>query len=248
MMPKISDDTLLARLDALETLLRTCFEMIRTLRWEIRAPQGPLTPMGIERAATGLAPPPALQVVPSDPAWVPILHNRERPEPDAPVGPCGQVGLYLTEPPREGIHASLEVMRVLVPGEDRWRAPTPQDRPLCSSCLAPIEPFSNTDLDYLSHMLPATVGASPLTRTARTSRARRRSGEDRGEGLHPPSRPTSAAEFSPVSNPGVVDPGLPSTFAGHTAEATGDILEDIQKLQRFAHDAGLFNDRRLPQP
>lgn len=237
------------RAEALAHLLRTCQEMVQRLQQDLE-PYLRMNPVSLAQNPGPISPlrgpAPAFQVVPPDPAWVPILHSRERPEPDSPVGPCGQVGLYLTHPPQDGIKASLDAMRVLIPGEDRWRAPTPQDRPLCSSCLAPIEPFSNTDLDYLSHMLPAQVGAAP---TRRTPRARRRSGEDRGERALPSgSRPTDGTEFSPVSRPPMVDPGLPSTFAGHTPEATGDILEDIQRLQRLANESGLFDDRRLQQP
>ena len=167
---------------------------------------------------------------PPDPSWIPILHVVPRSNvalPDAPP-PCGKPGLYLTAPPREHEHASLEVMRILPPTETVWRRPTVMDQPRCASCLAPIDPFSNADLDYLSHMLP---GRSPKTASRR---GRTRSKQDRAE--------AATSEPAGVRSPGapVVDTGPVSILPDHTVRAQQDALRSLVDLERLAADAGLF--------
>lgn len=220
----------LARLDALEAVLRTCFEMIRSIRQEIRdpLPEGMkvLTPVGesiqrLQRPVEHVEP-----VEPPDSSWIPILHDRVRPDPQAPH-PCGGVGLYLTEPPREHQKARLDVMRILAPGERSWRTPTIHDEPRCSSCRALINPFSNTDLDYLSHMQPAAL--APTSK----KRGRDRSGGDRSLG----------GEGSPGSPDATTD--RPPTYPGHVPEAEFSVGADLARIQKIAESAGLFDDVRL---
>lgn len=165
MPPKPTLDTALVRLEALEDILRSAHEAIRKLRIELLqtnpdpnfgASLGPLTPLGesLQRGREVVQVEPSLQVIPPNPSWIPVLHNKERAEPNHPK-PCGQVGLYLTQNPTQHQKASLDVMRILVPGESTWREPTQQDVPLCSSCGVWIDPFSSRDLDYLSVMVPS---------------------------------------------------------------------------------------------
>lgn len=196
-----------------------------------------------------VAPPPASPLAPlaprqgfsdpasdADPTWIPILHTQIRPDPASPP-PCGFPGVYLTEPPQDKRRASLDVMRVRTPEDLRWHIPQPGiDPPICSSCFVPIDPFSNADLDYLSHMLPAGSPPSPPTQTPKTPRTpRSKSGDDRGGGVVPP-QPTGGGSSA---SPGV-DAGLPSTFVGHTPEATAEALQGIGRIQKLAQDAGLF--------
>jgi hypothetical protein len=139
----------------------------------------------------------------------------QRPESGFPP-PCQDVALYLTEPPQEGKHASLEVMRVHTPFQPAWKIPQRGiDEPRCSSCWSLVDPFSNADLDYLSVMVPG--------------RARRTSGES-----------GRSADLRGSPDPAVVA-GIPapSTYPGHTNPANFDITSDIEILQKLAKDAGL---------
>jgi hypothetical protein len=227
---------LLARLEAVEAALQAAFDAVRRIRREIhdlgrlRTFPAPLTPVGLaDRLVL-----PALQVVPPAPSWVPILHSMTRLESTGPAGnflprPCGQVGLYLTEPPREHEKARLDRMRILVPGEDRWREPTPTDLPRCSSCGVTIDPFSNADLDYLSHLIPG----GPRPPTPGKSRDRKRSG---GE---PPQTPSPGGVFEMT--------GSPSTFPGHTSSATQEVLSGIELLSELARSSGLLDDDDAPR-
>lgn len=160
---------LVARLDSLEDVLRLLFDAVRKLRAEIRetypesfppAPLTPLAPIG-QRASDVPVPYGPESLVPDrpDPSWVPIIHRMHRVPSDVyphPPPPCNRPGLYLTQPPRDGIVADPALMRICPPGERRWRPPqVGVDTPSCQSCGAPIDPFSSYDLDYLSVMLPA---------------------------------------------------------------------------------------------
>ena len=220
----VSNEALLIRLEAVEDAFRMAFDSLRKLRVELCP--GPLTPLGLERLNQVTPIPAALQIVPPDSTWIPILHAVHRPE--SSLKPCGQVGLYLTDPPREHEKASLERMRILVPGEQRWREPTPGDIPLCSSCGIRIDPFSNADLDYLSHMIPG----GPAPRIKRGDRGR--------SGGEPPQVPPFPGGSSGMT-------GSPSTFPGHTFQASQDVLADIAAITELAQEAGLLDDRRLPQ-
>lgn len=158
---------------------------------------------------------------PPDPEWIPIYHEMQRPESGFPP-PCKQVALYLTEPPQEGKHASLEVMRVRTPFQSEWKIPERGiDEPRCSSCWSLVDPFSNADLDYLSVMLPAS--------TSKSSRVRRKSG-DVGRSADQRGSPDPAV---------VAGIPAPSTYPGHTPTASFDISTDIEALRKLAEDAGL---------
>lgn len=162
MPPKASLDTALVRLEALEDILRSAHEALRKLRHELLGATpdfdttGMLTPLGesIRSGCEYIQVEPALQVIPPNPSWIPVLHRMTREESNHPK-PCGNVGLYLTQSPTQHQKASLDVMRILVPGENTWREPTTADVPLCSSCGVWIDPFSSQDLDYFSVMVPS---------------------------------------------------------------------------------------------
>ena len=169
---------------------------------------------------------------PPDPSWLPILHRMVRPDPAYPR-PCGGVAHYLTQPPQEHVPASLDLIRICPLGERTWRAPQRGiDEPRCDSCGVLVDPFSNADLDYLTHLRPA--GQKPARKS------RRGSGEDRA-GVS--SAPEPRGGVSPGSPR--VDSDLLSTLPGHTPTATFDVLQDVAKLQQLADDAGLFDDRRI---
>lgn len=230
-----SNEALLVRLEAVEAALQMAFDAVRKLRVELQSGSASFrltTPVGlVAPTSAGLAAP-ALQVIPPDPQWIPILHVVPRVMPDSWPRPCGQVGLYLTEPPREHEKARLDRMRILVPGESRWREPTINDEPRCSSCGTMIDPFSNADLDYLSRMIPG--GARPPALGKR--RDRRRSKEEE------PGLPRPEGEVSPGMSSEALSP---STFPGHTPQAQHDVLQGIEALTDFARSAGLLDDRPL---
>lgn len=226
MMPRFPNSAalpvLIARLDALDDMLRVISEGIRKMRHEIReldpvqfpppVPLGPPThdlrvyPSDLQRT-----PLQSEQTDPPDSRWIPIIHRMTRTDAAFPR-PCMLPGLYLTEPPRENRKASFEVMRILPQGEQHWRSPTLMDIPMCSSCGAVIDPFSNADLDYLSVMQPATVKSG--------KRGRKRSEEE---------TPVGGSPALPR-----VDP--PSIFPGHTNEADRETLTTLHTL---AQDLGL---------
>lgn len=197
------------RVEMLESLVMTLRDQVRML---LPPPAAPTSPGFFVREE-----PAALQVVPPDPAWIPILHRMERTDPRFPR-PCGQVGLYLTEPPTQHRNATLEVMRILVPGEDRWRQPTQLDLPVCSSCGAYVDPFSNADLDYLSQMLPSVPSApSPKRRVQRKPEV----------------------ESTPNESPGSNVSRLPPAFPAHTPRARDDDEETLTALRELADGLGL---------
>lgn len=212
---------LLVRLEALEDAIQTCFETVRKLRRDIRAldpTQFPPTP-GLSRAPLPID----LTTDPPDPQWIPILHRMERPDPGHPVKPCHLPALYLTEPPRPNQRARFAVMRILPPGEAGWREPTLHDEPRCSSCGGLVDPFSNSDLDYLSVMeAPASI---PLA--SKASRKSRRSGETRAARTDSPDGRV-ASSASPPPNGG--------SFPGHTQEAD---METFNALKTLSNDLGL---------
>jgi hypothetical protein len=165
-----------------------------------------------------------VEAAPPDPRWIPIYHEMQRPESGFPP-PCKHVALYLTEPPQEGKHATLEVMRVRTPFQPEWKIPERGiDEPRCSSCWSLVDPFSNADLDYLRVMVPGSVSRSSKPRSARrTSGDVGRSADQRG---------------SP--DPAVVA-GIPapSTYPGHTLTSSFDVSQDIEALRKLVEDAGL---------
>jgi hypothetical protein len=143
-----------ARIAALERRI----DMIERLLLE-RPPAAPITPRSLHDAR-GTIIPAFAPTTPADPAWIPVMHAMIRPQQGWPR-PCGQVGLYLDRPIREGERCDLQRLRVLVPGESSWRTPTTEDTPRCSSCGELIDAFSSADLDYLSVMLPGGGGGGP---------------------------------------------------------------------------------------
>jgi hypothetical protein len=154
-----------ARIAALERRI----DMIERLLLE-RPPAAPITPRSLHDAR-GTIIPAFAPTTPADPAWIPVMHAMIRPQQGWPR-PCGQVGLYLDRPIREGERCDLQRLRVLVPGESSWRTPTTEDTPRCSSCGELIDAFSSADLDYLSVMLPAGTAGDPPPGTPGSDRAR----------------------------------------------------------------------------
>jgi len=226
------------RIDMLEALV---------LRLERGEPAPPILPPSPAETAYALQ----LGAAPPDPVnseWIPILHATERPEPDWPTKPCYLPALYLTEPPQDGVKARLEIMRVRTPHDPTWKVPQPGiDEPRCSSCWAMIDPFSNADLDYLSHLVPAG------TKKPRRPRQRHPQGsggssssteypasqspaDGRGVSSPPPPVPPVLPDAAPLSTLG----DLPLT-----PQAGYDIFKDLDHLKRLAENAGLFDDRRL---
>lgn len=214
------------RLDALERRI----DMLEALVLQQKAPPALTTLQAMEKIrqeehqeqALRLQVMAQMKLRPPDRNWVPIFHSVQRPYDNWPK-PCGQVGLYLTEPPVENQNARIEIMRVRPPGELEWRAPQPGiDMPVCSSCGQMIDPFSNQDLDYLAHMQP------PQSRkSSPRSRGRRRSGEV--------SAPTG--EISPGSSVDLPE-APPPTFAAHTSEARQAVTVDLDALAKIAREAG----------
>lgn len=203
-------ETLLARLEALEEALHLVESCVRGLRREL-AP-GPPTPVGPAGLHQPLPSQPRLQPPVPDPAWIPVQHAIPRTEPGS-APPCFQTALYLTEPPREGVKARLDVMRIWMPWKDAvaWVDPRLDDLPpLCAGCGVPVEPFSNRDLDYLSLMQPAY--------TQNPSKPTRR-GRKRSEAVPGSDSPDDSGETPPI-------------FSAHTPEATQEILNDLQRLSQ----------------
>jgi hypothetical protein len=213
----------LARLEELDHTLRSLSEGIRRLRMDLLEmdPEGhplTLTPLGESlKVKEPKEPLPVFRVEPPDPSWIPVLHRVVRQDPSFPR-PCGQVGVFLTEPPREYVNARTEILRVLIPGETRWRVPTPHDEPRCSSCGAWIDPFSNADLDYLSLMQPAPRSDNPPKR--RTQR-----------------KPEVRASSS--DSPGSDASDLPPAFPAHTPEARDADEQVLIHLRSLADGLGL---------
>ncbi len=178
---------------------------------------------------------------PPDPEWIPILHATERPEPDWPTPPCGLPALYLTEPPQDGVKARLEIMRVRTPHDPTWKVPQPGiDEPRCSSCWAMIDPFSNADLDYLSHLVPQGT---------RKPRPRRPSRQGSGGSSRSTEYPASQSSEGASSPPSPILPAtVPLSTLGDlplTPQAGYDIFKDLDHLKEIAENSGLFDDRRL---
>lgn len=211
-------DVLVIRVEQVEAALEQVSLAIRRLRADLDELTGGQTgsPTHLARSQAE----PRLRVLPPpDPGWVPVVHRMRRADLNMP-DPCDQVGLYLTKPPRQHERASFDVMRILPPGELRWRLPKDTDVPRCSSCGAWIDPFSNADLDYLSVMQPSP-GSDPSLPP-----------------LSPPSPYRSAPSMSagyPLQTPApetvlddVPQPGRP--FPAHTPEAADRDLQSIQEL------------------
>lgn len=64
--------------------------------------------------------------------------------------PCGRAALIITRPVYADEKASLEVLRFV-----NGTKPTPEEAPLCGGCGQPIHPWSNADLEWEPHKLPA---------------------------------------------------------------------------------------------
>jgi hypothetical protein len=198
------------RLDALQRRI----EMLEALVLKLSSSPAP----PVLRQEARYATPQAVPGEDPDPAWIPIRHEMIRPAP-FPM-PCGNVGLYLTEPPQEHKPADLSLMRVRTPFDPAWKVPQPGiDEPRCSSCWQLVDPFSSADLNYLAVMVPPNSGP----------RARRKSG-DVGRSADQRGSPDPAV---------VAGIPAPSTYPGHTTNATFDITSDIKILQKLAKDAGL---------
>lgn len=160
----VNPHALLARLDALEMALQPIYEGIRRLRGEIRESdpaEFPPVPNLAGLVGASLVVPPSNLNAPRDPPnprWIPIRHTVQRVDSEQiplDIPPCGGIAHYLTVPPYEHQKASLDQIRICPPGETIWRAPKPGiDAPVCMSCGLLVDPFSNADLDYLSHMRP----------------------------------------------------------------------------------------------
>jgi hypothetical protein len=216
----------LARLEELDRTLQTLFDGMRRLRGdllELDPDRRVLTPVGLAALNPAYPPDlpnPVLQVEPPDPSWIPVLHRMERPDLSFPR-PCGQVGVYLTEPPREHQTARLDVLRVLVPGESAWRAPTPHDLPRCSSCGVWIDAFSNADLDYLSLMQPAPRSDHPPRPSKRRTQR----------------KPEVRASSSDSPGSGASD--LPPAFPAHTPELRLNDEQVVTHLRNLADGLGL---------
>lgn len=228
-MPHLNPHALLARLDALEDILKLGFDSIRKLRTEIREANSqdfpPVPTLGSNDFRLPLSAPTTISdETQPDPDWIPILHRIQRLDASFPP-PCGKVGLYLTELPREHQIADLAVMRIRTRDDPRWH--TPQrgiDVPCCSTCFAFLDPFSNADLDYLSVMQPSQVGDQTYPRS--------RPLNDRGV-------VGASARDSEIS-PGLLDVSLaPPPLPGHTPDAMADVLQDLQNLRDLAKSAGL---------
>lgn len=160
---------------------------------------------------------------PPDPTWIPVLHRMTRLLPDWPA-PCGKVGLYLTEPPAQHKKASFSVIRMRTYDSPEWKIPTTADEPRCSSCFALIDPFSSSDLDYLSIMQPSSAASLKL------AKRRRRKGEV------PSNGPTGddASHVYPDA-PADVEP---LSFPAHVQEAS---QKDLDTLNQLARSIGLFD-------
>lgn len=221
------------RIDLLEALV---LRLERTTPPESAQASRPPTPAETAYALQLGATPPD----PPDPAWIPILHATERPEPDWPTKPCYLPALYLTEPPQDGVKARLEIMRVRMPHDTTWKVPEPGiDEPRCAGCWAMIDPFSNADLDYLSHLVPA--GAKKPRRPRRPSR--------QGSGGSSNGTPASSVgESPPLSVLSSQPDAAPLSTLGDlplTEQAGYDIFKDLDHLKRLAENSRLFDDRRI---
>ncbi len=224
---------LLARLDALEDVLKLGYDAIRTMRREIREAHPESFPPPVPLKGLGDTLPSYAQDTSPDPSWIPILHSMQRAEIGFPP-PCNGVALYLTEPPQEGKRADLSLMRVRPPFTETWKIPERGiDEPRCASCGILVDPFSNADLDYLSRMLPAGA-SSPKRSKQKTPRDRRTSGADQSAAIR------GVAAGSREGSPDLpVD--LPPTLPGHTAEADFDVMKDLARIQDLAKSSGLLD-------
>jgi hypothetical protein len=60
--------------------------------------------------------------------------------------------MYLTRMISRGERPDLTLLRLL----PDLRVPTPVDAPVCGSCGLPIDPYTNQDVDWHPHFLPAS--------------------------------------------------------------------------------------------
>lgn len=85
-----------------------------------------------------------------DPTWISVIHRYGE-------HPCEGTALYVTHRPDPTRPGKLEMLRIWArprqepgdpPGPYHWRAPFPDDAPVCATCGQPINPYTNDQLDW----------------------------------------------------------------------------------------------------
>lgn len=155
--------------------------------------------------------------------WRKVYHNRGE-------YPCGRPAFLLTRPIYADEASTFELMRFI-----NGNHITINDAPLCGSCQRPVHPYSNADLDWDAHKLPAQRKTYLTFAEENPLHPQRPPAESRPDGFtHGMDPAVTRATPAETLRETYVDINRPYTLPDHDPVhqlITGDELDELQKLQ-----------------